>query len=588
MNRAGVCIAVFSLAMLGAAVQAENKPAAPGPKSKTFKCDKQFLLIPSGPGGQTSMKLEVDGKEVRFVTGPWVKSAKDVGHYWFFDISEYKGKEATLSVGSMPQDTFDLMITADKVPGSEKWGSEKGRPQFHCSQRVGWINDPNGMVYHDGEWHLYYQHNPVKSGWGNMTWGHAVSRDLCTWEYLPNAIHHTSKGAIYSGGAVVDYKNTGGWKTGKEDVIVAAYTYTARRNNGGGECIAYSNDRGRTFKIYEGNPVITDSRRDPKPIWYKYDKDDTPLNEKAKELGGHWVIGVYSEGSEGKGISYHTSVDLKNWTKQSYIDGYFECPEIFELAVDGNKQNKKWVMFGGSARYAVGDFDGKKFTPEHEGRYQIHYGAYYASQCFSGAPDGRVIQMGWVRGRMGGTTCNGTFSYPTELTLRSTKNGIRMFGNPVKEIEKIHARKHEAKNEVLNDEKSVELKTQGDCFDISATFDLGSAKVVKLFIDGHEEFAFDCETKMISDKLYQSVKRKDFISQTFEENTPLTIDDNKLSVRILVDRSIKELFLDQGERILTKLSGNDLNIESVKAVAEGGEAKLISLEAIELNASWKR
>ena len=128
MNRAVICIGIISLAILGASVQAENKPAAPGPKSKTFKCDKQFLLIPSGPGGQTSMKLEVDGKEVRFVTGPWVKSAKDVGHYWFFDISEYKGKEATLSVGSMPQDTFDLMILADKVPGSEKWGSEKGRP----------------------------------------------------------------------------------------------------------------------------------------------------------------------------------------------------------------------------------------------------------------------------------------------------------------------------------------------------------------------------------------------------------------------------------------------------------------------------
>ena len=204
--------------------------------------------------------------------------------------------------------------------------------------------------------------------------------------------------------------NTGGWQTGDEKVLVAAFTDT-----GCGEALAYSNDRGRTWTYYEGNPVIRHRGRDPKLVWYAYDKDDTPIDETAKQLGGHWVIAVYDE-KGGRNVAFYTSSNLKEWTEQSHLMGYFECAELFKLPVDGDKHNTRWVVYAADARYAIGDFDGKTFTPEHEGKHQVHWGNYYASQCFSNPPDGRVVQIGWARVNVPGMPFNQTFSLPTKLT----------------------------------------------------------------------------------------------------------------------------------------------------------------------------
>jgi len=548
-----------------AAKRRARKPLSGEAQEMTFKCKQQFLILPiDNDAGKPQISLAVDGAEVRFVTGALAVSKDDIDWWAFFDISEYKGKEATLKISGLADAGLKLIEQARKVPGSESWGDEATRPQFHYSQRVGWNNDPNGMVYYKGEWHLYLQHNPVGLPWGNMTWAHGISKDLCNWDHLPNVLHHKRGDAMFSGGAAVDWKNHSGWKTGTNDLILATWTSTGR-----GECIAYSNDKGRTFTEYEGNPVINHRGRDPKPIWYEYDKKDVPLNDKAKEMGGHWVIAVYDEEKDiGRNIALYSSTDLKKWKLESNLPGYYECAELFELPVDGDKKNTRWAIFAADAKYAVGEFDGRTFTPEHEGKYQLHQGPYYASQCFSDAPDGRVVQIGWARIAMGNTCFNQTFSFPTDLTLRNTKQGVRMFGNPAKEIENIHGKKHEAENELLNDEKGVELAMKGDCFDIRAAFKIGTAKEVKLMVDGHDCFTFNAESKEANGQ-------------------QIEIDDGKVSVQILIDRSIREIFIDNGERVLTSKYDNDLNLESVKVVATGGEAKLISLEAIELDASWK-
>jgi len=527
--------------------------------------NKQFLIYPIKNGApKPAISLSVGGEVVRFYTGELASAPDDIDWWAFEDVTEFMGRKATLTISGLSDEGFKLITQSDSVPGQDAWGDEPLRPQFHFSQKVGWNNDPNGMVYYDGEWHLYLQHNPVGWRWGNMTWAHGVSKDLVHWEQLPNVLHHRKGDAMFSGGGAVDWKNTGGWKTGDNDVIIATWTSTGR-----GECIAYSNDKGRTFTEYEGNPVITHRGRDPKPIWYEYAKGEKPLNAGAARLGGHWVIAVYDEDKDvGRNIALYTSINLKQWELQSKVPGYFECAEIFSLPVDGKVKDTRWVIYAADARYAVGTFDGKTFTPEHEGKHQLHWGPYYASQLFSDAPDGRRIQIGWARINMDGHPFNQTFTFPIDLTLRNTQDGVRMCGEPVKEIEKIHAKKHSSANKPLSDGKSVKLATAGALFDIRATFDVGTAKKLGLHIDGREAFVYDAAAQKCNKADLKPV-------------------DGKISVRILIDRPMMETFVNDGRMVITAPYQNDLNIESVEAFAEGGEARLLSLEVHELEASWK-
>ena len=570
--------------------------AMTGPQSKEMTVSKNYLLLPIVNAANhhfddafvdmQEISLVVDGKEVRHVKAGLAEKKEDADWWAFFDISAYKGKTVSVSVQPTHSEAFALITQSDTVPGEDKWGTEPERPQFHFSQKVGWINDPNGMVYYKGEWHLYFQHNPVALPWGkgNMTWGHAVSKDLVSWKQLPNVFHsrRTKSGDVddmYSGGAVVDWKNTGGWKTGENDVIVVTWTSTGR-----GECVAYSNDKGRTFTEYEGNPVIPleDGGRDPKPLWYEYGKQDKPLSDKAAELGGHWVIArVCMNKKDGNSIGFYTSTDFKEWRLESQLPGFFECAELFTLPVDGNQEKLRWVVFAADAEYAIGDFDGKTFTPEHKGKHRLHHGKYYASQLFSDAPDGRRVQIGWGRGigndfsRNPGeglgwpdSTFNQTFSFPTELSLRTTKDGVRMFGEPVKEIEKIHGTCVKATAKHLTPEKPVEVKTSGALLDIRAEFELGKAKTVGLEVDGKKVATFDVSSGKLNDRM------------------PLEPVDGKIALRILIDRPMMEIFANHGEQIATWPYENDLNIESVKAFCDGGDAERVSLEVYQLNAKW--
>ncbi|MCH7228134.1 glycoside hydrolase family 32 protein [Haloferula sp. A504] len=545
----------------------ETKPAILDKRRQVaeFTIDKKYIVYPIENGdGNQSVSLRVDDEVVRFYKTNLASTADDIDWWAFEDVSEFKGRRLTLTVSRHSDEGFKLIRQSDTVPGADQWGEEPLRPQFHFSQKVGWNNDPNGMVYHDGEWHLYFQHNPVGWGWGNMTWGHAVSKDLVNWTQLPNALHHREGDAMFSGGAAVDWKNTGGWKTGDNDVIVATWTSTGR-----GECIAWSNDKGRTFIEYEGNPVLRHGGRDPKPVWYEYAEGEPPLSAAAAKLGGHWVIAVYDEDKElGRNIAFYSSTDFKNWELQSKLPGYFECPELFSLPVAGDPSEVRWVVFGADAKYAIGTFDGRTFTPEHEGRHQLHYGPYYASQIFSDAPDGRRIQIGWARIEMKGMPFNQTFTFPTELSLRRTPDGVRLFGEPVKAIEKIHGRKHETADKPLAEGRPVKLETSGDLFDIRATFEVGTAKRLGLIIDGRQAFAYDAANKKLN-------------------NAELEPVDGRISVQILIDRPMMETFVNHGRMIITAPYQNDLDITSVEAFAEGGEARLLSLEIHELNASWK-
>jgi len=539
-------------------IQTDTKPKIPpapklGAFTKEMTVEKKYLIIPIQNGAKRcNLELEVAGKKVRRYGTELATDANTVDFWAWFTIESYKGQPAVVSARGAPEEGFKLIRQSDEIPGAETFYTEALRPQLRFSQKVGWNNDTNGMVYYDGEWHVYFQHNPVGWKWGNMTWGHFVSTDLIHWKQLPNALFPSTmaRGACFSGSAAVDVHNTAGWQTGREKVIVAALTDT-----GAGEAVAYSNDRGRTFTWYEKNPVVKHSGRDPKIVWYA--------------PGEHWVMAVYDQTKEhGRNVAFYTSKDLKQWEVQSHLPGYYECPELVELPVDGDKSNTRWVVFAADARYAVGKFDGKTFTPEHEGKHRVHYGSYYASQIFSNPPDGRWIQIGWARMAMRGMPFNQAFTFPHRLTLRKTPDGIRMFATPIKEIAKLRRKTHAAGGAELATDSPKAVAVSGELFEIRAEFAVGQAKVVGLDIGGNR-VTYDVAKNKLNGADMKPV-------------------EGTVSMQVIVDRPMIEICGNDGAVYITSGRGKRGDVSAVTAFAEGGAAKLLGLEVHELNSIWRK
>ena len=549
-------------------MQTDTKPkvAATGMAEKEFTVKNKYLIIPiQNKGGRRKgggqIQLFVDGEEVRRYGLSIATSAEQTNWYAFFTIESYKGKKARVVASRATEEGFALVKQSDVVPGEENFYKEPHRPQFHFTQKVGWNNDPNGMGYHEGLWHFFFQHNPVALPWGNMTWGHATSKDLLHWEQQPNKLFPKTMAVrdCFSGSATVDKKNTAGW--GK-DTLVAFFTDT-----GCGECIAYSTDNGDTFTYYEKNPVVKHGGRDPKVTWYEYDEKDEPLDDVAKELGGHWVMTVFDQSKKhGRNAAFHTSTDMKKWTKQSHLPGYFECTELFELPVDGKQKNTRWVVYAADARYALGSFDGKTFTPEHKGKHRVHWGPYYASQTFDNPPDGRKIQMGWLRIGAPGPY-NQHFSFPHRLTLRETEEGIRMFAKPIKEIENLRAKSNKVKPQNLAADKPVTLSIGSDLLEVRLTVEVGDAKIIVMNLPG------------------RSIKY-DVTGQKLN-GAPLKPVDSKINIQVLADRSLTEIVGNDGRVFISGKGPVKQDAKEVSVVAQGGSAKLVALEAHELKSIWQ-
>jgi len=532
--------------------------------AREIKITGKYLIFPvSNKGKRGRTTIMVGDQLVHNLDCDFPPNKGSIDWWTYLDMSEYKGKTAKVS-SQAPPEIFEMYKSSDEIPHLQPLYDEPLRPQFHMSQMRGWNNDPNGMCYYDGEYHFFWQCNPAGRGWANMYWGHATSPDMVHWTEQTRALRSFGGNVenrhprmavrnCFSGSGNVDLNNTAGWQKGDEKTIVLAFTDT-----GCGEALAYSTDRGKTFTYYKGNPVIRHSGRDPKLMWY--------------EPGKHWVIAVFDQCKEfGRNIALYTSKDLKEWERVGNVPGYFECAEIFELPVDGDPKNKKWVIYAADARYAIGNFDGKKFTPEHEGKHRVHYGAYYASQCFSNPPDGRVCQVGWARINMPDSPFNQTFTVPTNLTLHTTEDGIRMFATPIKELEKLRkADPKTAENEELTaDSPTVKFNVNDQLFDIVVTLKKGTAsKAVLRFGENTAVYDFGAE------KL---------------DEMPLKMKDGKVTFRVLVDRPMYELiggggacFKTAGRRDMGKPIG------TVSLRAEGGSLTVESLKVYEMKSAWKK
>ena len=543
-----------------AAPKCAEKPAAncaakPAAAVRELLLEKRYLNFPvKNKATRVSVRVSADRKVIDEFLIELAPAAPD---FWvFLDVGAYQGQRARIEASAMPagHPGLDAIAPSDQIRGAENLYHERFRPQFHFSTRRGWSNDPIGLVYYDGEYHLYYQHNPYGCQWGNVHWGHAVSADLVHWNELPIAIYPHGRGDwALSGSAVVDEQNTSGFQTGGEKVIVAAYTSSGR-----GECIAYSTDRGRTFTDYPGNPVIKHRGRHPNPIWYA--------------PGKHWVMVVYDEYQGTRWIAFYSSPDLKTWTFQSRTKGYFECPDIFELPVDGRSDNKKWVLYAANGEYSVGRFDGKKFTPECPEKSRFNYGdSFYAPQTFSDLPaqDGRRIQMSWGRIGHPNMPFSQMMNFPVELTLRTCPGGIHLFAEPVKEIERLHDGKHAWQDVTIEEGRNLLGDLSGELFHIRGEFEIGEA----------EEFGFTVRGTPVA----YNVPAQQLVGRC---SAPMKAPRGRVRLELLVDRTSIEVFAGGGRIYMpigTLLPEDD---RTIGVFTRGGPTRLKSLEVFPLRSAW--
>ena len=525
-----------------------------------YQIQSSYLLLPIEESAP-EVKIQVSSSESKDQPAYDVHLAKNHIDYWVpLDVKKWMGKKITLSF----LNTTDKISGIDNIKPSDKFDfnfNETYRPQFHFTPEHSWTNDPNGMVYLDGEYHLFFQYNPFGSMWGNMSWGHAVSTDLVSWTYLPTALMPDSLGAIFSGSAVIDVNNTAGF--GK-NAMIAIYTANGKTQQ---ECIAYSTDKGRTFTKYAHNPVlpnpgITDFR-DPKVSW--------------NEVSNQWVMALATKQT----VTFYGSPNLKHWTRLSEFGdgigshaGVWECPDLFPLAYQGKT---KWVLIvsinpggpnGGSAtQYFIGNFDGKTFKADAlPYPLWIDYGRdNYAGVTWGNVPkqDGRRLFLGWMSNwdyanQVPTVNFRSAMTIPRQLTLVNNGEHLVLNSFPVAEMNTLRTNISEKPDMEINKQALISplLKTNNGCYEIEMTIKPQVANVFGFELQNTKgeslKFNFDLSTKFFSIDRRKS-GRIDFSDKfKFGMNAPLVKKDI-YQVRLLVDKASAEIFINKGEIAMTTL-----------------------------------
>jgi len=529
--------------------------------SPPFTIERDFIGFLIGGGDYetyTCLNLVVDGKVVRSATGR--RSDTLAPQSW--DVRSWRGKQAHIEVvdrasGDWGHINVDRIVQTDhpeKPPVTPApLYHEALRPQFHFTARQftmdrleprehqeGWINDLNGLIYYDGEWHLFAQR------WATC-WLHAVSRDLIHWTELEPAFWEEDLGVgSQSGTCVVDYQNTSG--LGKDPQRPPMIAFWSRFDNRS-QCICYSLDHGRTWTRYAGNPTFERVERDPKVFWYA--------------PGNHWVMIMYGDGA------YHilNSPDLLHWTDQNHpIPESFECPDFFEMPLDGDSTKKKWVLIQGNGNYSIGTFDGHEFKEETK-RFACDLGPnFYATQSWHNTDtgDGRRIQVAWMRGAFfPGMPFNQEISFPCELTLHSTPDGPRIHRQPIHELSSLEGASHVWKDLSLSQGSSFPLVGHGDLYRLKAEVSIPEGSNLVISLRGE---AVSLSAKgLASGEAFGAVRVR--------------------TVEILLDRGSIETFVNDGELSSTRFALPAS--EGLFLKADGGPVTVHSLTLTPLKSIWK-
>lgn len=527
--------------------------------------ESKYLLLPvqeNAPEGKVNI---VVNNELQLGQNINVRLAREkVDYYVPLDLSAYQGKTISIDVTGMPSSSlcWKEIKLSDTFDSSNR---ETYRPVYHHTPMYGWMNDPNGMFYKDGVYHLYFQYNPYGSMWGNMTWGHSTSTDLTHWTYEGTAIVPDAWGAIFSGSCVVDKDNTAGFGKG---AVVAFYT-SAKSTPWGdiqSQSMAYSLDNGKTFIKYEHNPILTSTERDfrdPKVFWYA--------------PGKHWVMML----AVGQEMQIYSSGNLKVWKKESSFGamqgahgGVWECPDLVELPIEGTKE-KKWVLicnlnpggpFGGSAaQYFVGSFDGKKFVNESPTQTKwLDWGKdNYATVTWSNAPAGRCIALGWMSNwqyanNVPTTQYRSANTLARDLTLYRVGGELYLKSKPSPEIKKARA----------EEKKIPTFEVKGNYEVASLLADNKGAYEIEMTIENKGTSKIDFS--LMNEKgekvaMYYDVVRKQFVmdrsasgvvgfSRDFPAVTVAPVrNTDQIHLRLFIDRSSVEAFGEEGEYVMTNL-----------------------------------
>ncbi len=618
-----ICLAT---SMTAATAMAQKMDIVHIGDTTVIRIDKptKYLLLP--------IQEEKEEAKVLLSTGSPADTWMDIrlaqnGADYYVPFELGNGKTATVKILGLKKNALatNLMKLSDTF---DTTNTDFYRPSYHFTPLYGWMNDPNGMVYKDGEYHLYFQYNPYGSKWGNMHWGHAVSRDLIHWEHLSPAIARDTLGHIFSGSSVIDKNNTAGY--GK-NAIVALYT-SASDKNGQIQCMAYSNDNGRTFTKYEGNPVLTPfdglkDFRDPKVFWF--------------EKGKCWYMIVSAD----KETRFYKSKNLKKWT---YVSAFgnglgqqpcqYECPDFFQLPVNGDKKNMKWIMtmninpgciFGGSAtEYFVGDFDGKNFTcPDAHDVKWLDYGKdHYATVTFSNTGD-RVLALTWMSNWQYANLTpfkqnRGANALPRELKLFSIADKYYLSENVAPEVTALRKVTHDLGSETVDGSKELKGAAAGmdGAFEIEADitpdsngiagieisnnkreraiiyFDMKKGRIVmdrtesgltdfgKRAVPHDIEAAWDKQREKQAKqpaRIVNSINYKnDFALATW---APLSLCESKtFHIDIFVDRSSVEIFVNDGRIAMTNLVFPIEAYENLKFYSKGGKAEFKNIKVHKL------
>lgn len=497
---------------------------------KTFEIQKKYLFFPIGVNEPLVKVFLSRGGEAMYDLD--LRLSENPDFYTWLDTETLKGKNLTLS-SDCDAALLDRIRERDELPDDVY--REKLRPRVHYTPMRGWVNDPNGLVWHEGKYHLFYQHNPYDIRWGNMHWGHAESPDLIHWHEVGEALYPDGDGTMFSGSAVVDKENVTGLGKGNEPALLLFYT-AAGGSNSASEgkkytvCMAYSLDNGKTFVKFAGNPVLDNlvyGNRDPKVFWH--------------EKSGRWCMILFMYEYK---FAFFSSEDLLHWTFES--EGAFptmnECPEVFELADTG-----KWVILAGAdywgdqsvGKYYIGSFDGREFVKE-DGPYPIDFGkSFYSLQTFENDPKGRRILMGWRTCNFhmpnkNGMPFNGEFSIPTEIRPCTIDSKLRIARYPVEEF--FRARTEGRSEFTLRNVDAVKIDRlvfEDECPVVTVEFEAEIAdNAIVEFDMGGVSVYYHSETQTL---------------QSFGNNIKIPLEDGKLSVLLIRDTMSLELYVQGGK-----------------------------------------
>ncbi len=471
---------------------------------------------------------------------------------------------------------------------------ERFRPQYHFSSQKNWINNPNGLVYHNGEYHLFYQHNPFGNTWANMSWGHAVSKDLVNWNSMPLALAQQNGKMVLSGSVVVDSKNLSGFTKQKEEVPLIA-VFTSADSASQSQHLAYSIDNGKSWSRYTANPVLdlkVKDFRDPSVFWHEPSKQ--------------WVMAVAMPNE--KLISIYTSFSLKQWTFQSDFgfqsdtSGVWESPDLFQVPIAGEPNKTKWVLQvsqNGSMQYFVGEFDGTKFYNENpfDKIFRPDYGAdYYAAITYKNTPDKIPVSIGWVNNwnyadQVPTSPWRGAMSIPRKLSVKKMGSEWILVQEPIKSLRSMRSTAEVIKSEIPV-KTNYKLPFSGQCFEMELDIKPSTTSIsgVKIAVGGNRYFSISYDATLEQLYVDRSNTPSAFSKQYpyfNRKNAYLKQQNERIHLQIFFDKSIVEVYANGGELVFTSQIFPEQGDTGIQLFSDGNLSVFQNIWYWPMKTTWK-